>query len=188
MKTLRIALGVAAGAALVASCARDVDAPPMAAARASALGACADLGTKLAWPKARFTAMPVAAGELAVAGRPVPAHCRVTGTLNERSSAVEDQRYAIGFEMRLPEAWNGRFFYQANGGVDGNVVVEWVENGRAPGAVVAQVRGPGNAAGVNADLPAAWSATRSRPLCPYPSVARYDGSGDPDSAASFSCR
>jgi len=30
--------------------------------------------------------------------------------------------YAIGFEMRLPEAWNGRFYYQANGGLDGVVV------------------------------------------------------------------
>jgi feruloyl esterase len=27
----------------------------------------------------------------------------------------------------------------------------------------------------------------SRPLCPYPQVARYDGSGDPDDAASFTC-
>jgi hypothetical protein len=27
----------------------------------------------------------------------------------------------------------------------------------------------------------------TRPLCPYPQVARYDG-GDPDSAESFSCR
>jgi hypothetical protein len=30
--------------------------------------------------------------------------------------------YAIGFEMRLPNDWNGRFFYQANGGIDGSVV------------------------------------------------------------------
>jgi hypothetical protein len=27
----------------------------------------------------------------------------------------------------------------------------------------------------------------TRPLCPYPEVARYDG-GDPDSADSFTCR
>jgi hypothetical protein len=24
--------------------------------------------------------------------------------------------------MRLPNDWNGRFFYQANGGIDGSVV------------------------------------------------------------------
>ena len=29
--------------------------------------------------------------------------------------------YAIGFEMRLPQAWNGRFYYQGNGGLDGAV-------------------------------------------------------------------
>ena len=44
------------------------------------------------------------------------------GRMNERTSPVDGKRYAIGFEMRLPEAWNGRFFYQANGGVDGSVV------------------------------------------------------------------
>jgi feruloyl esterase len=27
----------------------------------------------------------------------------------------------------------------------------------------------------------------TRPLCPYPSVARYDGKGDPASASSFRC-
>lgn len=67
-------------------------------------------------------------------------------------------------------------------------LVAWVEQGQAPGAVTASARGAGNAGGVNADLPAGWSATRSRPLCPYPQVARYNGSGDLESAASFSCR
>ena len=28
----------------------------------------------------------------------------------------------IGFEMRLPEIWNGRYFHQANGGADGEIV------------------------------------------------------------------
>ena len=41
---------------------------------------------------------------------------------------------------------------------------------------------------VNADLPANWSASRSRPLCAYPKVARYKGSGSLDDAASFSCQ
>ena len=60
-------------------------------------------------------------------------------------------------------------------------LVDWVENKRAPGAVVAQAR-----AG-NAELPADWSKTRSRPLCDWPKVARYSGSGDVESAASFVC-
>jgi pimeloyl-ACP methyl ester carboxylesterase len=39
-----------------------------------------------------------------------------------RTSPVDGNSYAIGFEMRLPNDWNGRFFYQANGGIDGSVV------------------------------------------------------------------
>ncbi len=67
-------------------------------------------------------------------------------------------------------------------------LVNWVEKGEAPETVAANVRGAGNAAGANADLPAAWSANRSRPLCAYPKVARYNGTGDVESASSFSCR
>jgi len=56
------------------------------------------------------------------AGTPVPAHCQITGRMFDRVSAVDGNNYAIGFEMRLPNAWNGRFFYQGNGGIDGSVV------------------------------------------------------------------
>jgi feruloyl esterase len=66
-------------------------------------------------------------------------------------------------------------------------LVSWVEKGQAPERIVASARGPGNPGGANADVPATWSATRTRPLCPYPLVARYT-SGDVESAASFSCR
>ena len=31
-------------------------------------------------------------------------------------------------------------------------------------------------------------AARTRPLCPYPKQARYNGSGDINDAANFSCR
>jgi feruloyl esterase len=67
-------------------------------------------------------------------------------------------------------------------------LVAWVEQGQAPSSVTASVRGAGNAGGVNADLPSTWSATRTRPLCPYPKVARYSGTGDVESAASFTCQ
>jgi feruloyl esterase len=67
-------------------------------------------------------------------------------------------------------------------------LVDWVEHGKAPESVVATARGPGNPAAVNADVPASWSAARTRPLCPYPQVARYTGGGDVESAASFVCR
>jgi len=29
---------------------------------------------------------------------------------------------------------------------------------------------------------------RTRPLCPYPQVARYSGNGSPDDAANFACK
>jgi pimeloyl-ACP methyl ester carboxylesterase len=64
----------------------------------------------------------VPAAELANAGQPVGEHCLVRGTMNERVSPADGQTYAIGFEMRLPVDWAGRFLHQANGGMDGNVV------------------------------------------------------------------
>lgn len=67
-------------------------------------------------------------------------------------------------------------------------LVDWVENGRAPDRVVASARGAGNAGGANANVPATWAADRTRPLCPYPLVAHYNGSGDVEQAASFTCR
>ena len=50
-----------------------------------------------------------------------PAHCLVSGKLNERQGD-DGKRYAIGFEMRLPQGWNQRFLHQVNGGNDGVVV------------------------------------------------------------------
>lgn len=67
-------------------------------------------------------------------------------------------------------------------------LVNWVEKGVAPDAVVASARGAGNAGGVNAEVPADWSAARTRPLCPSPKIARYSGSGDKELAANFTCQ
>jgi feruloyl esterase len=67
-------------------------------------------------------------------------------------------------------------------------LVRWVEEGVAPQAVTASVRGAGNAGGVNTELPAGWSPTRTRPLCAYPTVARYKGQGDPENAANYACQ
>ena len=57
----------------------------------------------------------------------------------------------------------------------------------APERIVANVRGAGSNA-VNKELPAGWSATRSRPLCAYPAVARYVGTGNAETAESFACK
>jgi pimeloyl-ACP methyl ester carboxylesterase len=66
-------------------------------------------------------------------------------------------------------------------------LVRWVEQGVAPATITARARGAGNAGGVNAELPAGWAADRSRPLCAWPAVARYNGSGSLDDAANFRC-
>ena len=67
-------------------------------------------------------------------------------------------------------------------------LVNWVERGQAPTQITASARGAGNAAGANADLPNDWSPSRTRPLCPYPQVARYSGSGDMEDARNFNCK
>lgn len=66
-------------------------------------------------------ATTVPAGSLTVAGTPIQEHCRLVGKMNPRTSPVDGNSYAIGFEIRMPKSWNGRFFYQANGGIDGNI-------------------------------------------------------------------
>jgi feruloyl esterase len=52
-------------------------------------------------------------------------------------------------------------------------LVAWVEEGRAPDSVVA----------TGAAFPG-----RSRPLCPWPHHAHYDGRGDAETAAAYRCR
>jgi hypothetical protein len=54
--------------------------------------------------------------------------------------------------------------------------------------LIGTARGPGNPGGANSEVPADWAPNRTRPLCPYPQVARYNGSGSLEDAASFSCQ
>ncbi len=96
--------------------------PQLAAATPGTLQSCSALAARINFANTTITAAnTIAAGTLMVAGQPVREHCQVTGKMFERVSTVDGKSYAIGFEMRLPMAWNGRFFYQANGGIDGSV-------------------------------------------------------------------
>ena len=96
--------------------------PQLSPAVGATLGACTELATRVSIADTTITAAnEIAAGTLTVAGKPVAAHCQVLGQMFRRVSPVDGKSYAIGFEMRLPRNWNGRFFYQANGGVDGSV-------------------------------------------------------------------
>jgi feruloyl esterase len=51
---------------------------------------------------------------------------------------------------------------------------EWMAKGSAPSQIVASHMTDGK-------------VDRTRPLCPYPRIARYNGSGNPAEAASFAC-
>jgi feruloyl esterase len=53
-------------------------------------------------------------------------------------------------------------------------MVNWVEKGKAPEAIVASKIVDGQ-------------TVRTRPLCPYPQVARYSGQGSIDDARNFAC-
>jgi feruloyl esterase len=54
------------------------------------------------------------------------------------------------------------------------VLEDWVEQGKAPERVEASRQQNGQ-------------TDRTRPLCPYPQVAKYDGSGSIDESSNFAC-
>jgi pimeloyl-ACP methyl ester carboxylesterase len=112
------------------------DGPPRlaAASPAALVGSCAELATRIATlADTTVTASnSIPAGSLTVAGQPVREHCQLTGQMFRRTSAVDNNNYAIGFEMRLPRDWNGRFLHQGNGGIDGSVVTATGATGGGP--------------------------------------------------------
>jgi Tannase and feruloyl esterase len=59
---------------------------------------------------------------------------------------------------------------------------KWVEEGRAPGAIIATHYSAGSAPGRDDG-----QAGATRPLCPYPQTAVYKGTGDMKDAANFTC-
>jgi Tannase and feruloyl esterase len=119
---LSLALGLGSLAGCPAPDSDDNGPAQLAPANPGTLLACESLATSVTAPGLVIaSAARVAAGGLTVANQPVGAHCMVTAKLGERVSTVDGQTYAIRFEMRLPQAWSGRYLYQANGGLDGNV-------------------------------------------------------------------
>ena len=55
-----------------------------------------------------------------------------------------------------------------------SAIEQWVEQGRAPDKIIASHQTAGK-------------PDRTRPLCPYPQIARYQGSGSIDEASNFTC-
>ncbi|NUL45692.1 tannase/feruloyl esterase family alpha/beta hydrolase [Cellulosimicrobium funkei] len=113
--------GVAALALTLTGAAPALASGQPAASPAPAPAECTDLAAFDFEATVITAAEVVPAGELSNRGAPIGEHCLVTGHMNERTSEVDDQTYAIGFEMRLPSEWSGQYLYQANGGMDGNV-------------------------------------------------------------------
>lgn len=54
----------------------------------------------------------------ATSGGYLPGHCVITGSINPRVG-VDGKNYAIGFQLSLPDQWNGRFLFIGGGGNDG---------------------------------------------------------------------
>lgn len=50
----------------------------------------------------------------------VPANCLAEGVIDKRVGG-DGKDYAIGFEIALPERWNGRFLFQGGGGLNGSI-------------------------------------------------------------------
>ncbi len=73
-------------------------------------------------------------------------------------------------QLSLPGA-NG----EGTGGLD--LLQTWVENGKAPGIILALKTSGTREAPIKT----------VRPLCPWPQAAKYDGSGDPKVPGSFAC-
>ena len=95
--------------------------PQLGEAKGATITSCTDLNTRFSFANTTVaSAETVAAGTLTLAGKAIAEHCLVKGSMFKRTGA-DSKDYAIGFEMRLPKDWSGRYFYQANGGLDGSV-------------------------------------------------------------------
>src|SRR6185312_1892698 len=56
-----------------------------------------------------------------------------------------------------------------------SLIEQWVEQGKAPARIIASHQTAGK-------------LDRTLPICPYPQIARYNGSGSIDDASNFTCR
>ncbi len=113
--------------------------PRLSPATGASLSSCAPITTEFHFPHTSIlSAAAVPPGGLTWAGRAIGEHCVVKGEMHRRTSREDGKSYAIGFEMRLPNAWNGRFFYQANGGLDGNVATALGGGGPVPTTALEQ--------------------------------------------------
>jgi feruloyl esterase len=76
--------------------------------------------TEISTASLNLSGLKVAQAVEVAASGALPAHCKVTGSVNDRTG-IDGKPYAIGFELRLPQPadWQRKFFFQGGGGTDG---------------------------------------------------------------------
>lgn len=81
-------------------------------------------------------ARPAGAPPAAAPSPDLPGHCLVRGTIDRRIG-LGGREFGIGFELRLPAEWNGRFIFQGGAGLDGQIgaAVGNIANSSAPPAL-----------------------------------------------------
>ena len=120
----RVIVVPALAAGLLAACggSEGTDLARLDPAEASAR--CAQLPTAHGMAATTLTTQYVAAGTKrpgnAATGDFLGGHCLITGSMNPRVGA-DGKNYMIGFQLSLPDAWNGRFLYVGGGGNDGTL-------------------------------------------------------------------
>jgi feruloyl esterase len=72
-------------------------------------------------------------GATSAAGVPLPEHCVVRGIIEPRTGIPDNRAYGTMFELRVPTKWNGRFFFQGQGGTGGSVVAATGQSQLPPG-------------------------------------------------------
>ncbi len=113
-------LALSAALILTGGCAASSDTSPQALAEPSApptATACAALLTASHWPDATTR---ITLAELRPAAAGLPSHCEVIGFARPRQGQ-DGQAYRLGFHLRLPLDWNGRFLFQGGGGSNGDL-------------------------------------------------------------------
>lgn len=96
------------------------------------------LATDLAWPDASTVVTSAVIKPASATVIVLPEHCEIVGAMARRTGAG-GQTYQIGFHIRLPRDWNGRFLFQGGSGSNGEIGDAL--GGLAPGAPPALARG-----------------------------------------------